>query len=158
MQAKIEKHGNEYLVTYERHLEHSIEDVWAMLTDNKKLALWFDELRVARLGKGGYLNFDMGDGTFQRMDITDFKEYHILEFTWDENLVRFELTPESNHCNLVFTETITELTTHTPKDLAGWHVCLDVIGMLLDKKEVNDRMENWKYWFEIYTKAIESLT
>lgn len=155
MLATIEKQSNEFLVTFQRHLKHSKVDVWEMLTNNQRLALWFDELRVIELEKGGYLNFDMGDGTFQRIDIIDFEEYEVLEFTWDDNFVRFELFEEPGGCNLVLIERVTEITEHTAKDLAGWHVCLDVIQSILDNELINAQKEQ-KYWYEKYTKALNS--
>lgn len=156
MLATIEKQSNEFLVTFQPHLKHSKMDVWEMLTNNERLALWFDELQVIKLGKGGYLHFDMGDGTFQRIDIIDFEEYEILEFTWDDNFVRFELLEESDGCNLVLIERITEITEHTAKDIAGWHVCLNVIQSILDNERINSRKEQWEYWYEKYTKALNS--
>ncbi|WP_026905924.1 SRPBCC family protein [Paucisalibacillus globulus] len=155
MLAKIEKQSNGYIVTYNRQLEQPQKVVWEMLTNNDKLSLWFNELRIIEHNQGGgYLNFDMGDGTYEKMDITDYQEYNVLEFTWGDDLVRFELIDQGNRCNLLLIEKVTKLTEHTPKDLAGWHVCLDVIAMILDKKEVENRMDSWKYWFEKYNEAL----
>ena len=49
------------------------------------------------------------------------------------------------------------ITEHTPKDLAGWHVCLNVIQALLEGKSVDFREEEWKYWYEEYKKEIEKI-
>jgi uncharacterized protein YndB with AHSA1/START domain len=157
MLATIEKQLTGYTVTYERHFEHPLQNVWNMLTDNNNLALWFDELRVVELSQGGYLNFNMGDGTFIKMEITAYQKYAILEFTWGEDLVRFELSEEEKGCKLVLIEELTKITEHTPKDLAGWHVCLDVIDLLLNQREIDNRMKKWKYWFEKYKEALKAL-
>lgn len=150
MIAKIDQFATIYKATFERNLRHSVATVWEMLTNNEKLALWFDELRVGKLGKDGYFKFDLGDGTYETMDFIDYREKSILEFTWGTDFVRFELYEETTGCKLVLIEKIAEITDHTPKDLAGWHVCLDVIIAILDNEKIEDRMKNWKYWYEQY--------
>lgn len=158
MIAKVEKHNDEFIATFERYINHPKVNVWEMLTQNDRLSLWFDELRVAELKKGGYLTFNMGDGSFERMDIIDFEEQSIIEFTWDDNFVRFELIEESGGCNLVLIERINEITEQTMKDLAGWHVCLDVIISILDGEKIEDRMEDWKVWYEKYRELLLPLS
>ncbi|OMP67852.1 hypothetical protein BTO28_05030 [Domibacillus epiphyticus] len=51
--------------------------------------------------------------------------------TWAKDVVRFELYSEQEGCQLVFIEKIHTITNHTPKDLAGWHVCLVVIKSVI---------------------------
>lgn len=156
MLATLTKNEPNYIATFERHYPHSIDEVWAMLTDNDKLPTWFAELKVDELRKGGRILFDMGNGTFEEMTITDFSDHSVLEYTWAEDSVRFELTPEQDGCKLLLIETITKLTDHTPRDLAGWHVCLDVIGVLLDGKQVENRKQQWESLYEQYVQAIDN--
>ncbi|RFB14721.1 activator of Hsp90 ATPase 1 family protein [Bacillus sp. HNG] len=158
MLATLTKNEPNYIATFNRHYLHSIDEVWAMLTDNDKLPTWFPELKVDDLRKGGRILFDMGNGTFEEMTITDFHDQSVLEFTWADDSVRFELTSEPEGCKLFLIETITKLTDHTPRDLAGWHVCLDVIGMLLDGKQVENRKQMWEPLYEKYVQAINDLT
>lgn len=154
MIAHIEKLENGFTATYKRQLKHPVEDVWAYLTDNEKLPKWFSELRVDELREGGIIKFDMGDGTFEELKILELKVNSVLEFTWWPDTVRFELSEESGGCLLQLIERIHTLTDHTPKDLAGWHVCLDVIEALLDGRSI-ERKEEWKNWYEKYVKEIE---
>lgn len=53
-------------------------------------------------------------------------------------------------------EKIKMITNHTPKDLAGWHVCLDVIHALLDGRSIASREDEWKKWYEKYVEAVET--
>lgn len=154
MIAVIEKASNGYTARFERYFNHSPEQVWAMLTDNKKLAQWFPELSVDELRKGGFITFDMGGGSFEKMEITELQQVSILEFTWADDLVRFELYSEQERCRLVMIETLLKLTDHTPRDLAGWHVCLEVIQALLDERTLPSRKEEWQEWYEKYVQAI----
>ncbi|GIO05017.1 hypothetical protein J31TS6_10450 [Brevibacillus reuszeri] len=157
MLADIQKTDEGFTARFERQLKHSVESVWAYLTENEKLATWFSELSVDDLREGGSIKFDMQDGTFEEMKITALQTYSVLEYTWGEDLVRFELYPEAEGCLLVLKEYITKLTSHTPRDLAGWHVCLDVIAALLDEREIPSRQEEWKKWYEQYVKAVETI-
>ncbi|MCR8844511.1 SRPBCC family protein [Paenibacillus sp. SC116] len=154
MLAVLQQVEGGHLARFERHLQHSVEEVWSMLTENEKLAQWFSELQVGDLRKGGVIKFNMQDGTFEELAITDLKTYSVLEYTWWEDRVRFELHPTTNGCGLVLFETIRTITDHTPKDLAGWHVCLDVIHALLDGRAIESRMNEWKIWYEKYIKLI----
>ncbi|NEU31299.1 SRPBCC family protein [bacterium LRH843] len=158
MIANIQKSGNDFIAKFERYMDHSVEDVWAMLTENEKLTQWFSELKVDELRKGGIIKFDMQDGTFEEMTILNLELYSVLEFTWANDIVRFELTPEQDGCLLVLNETLKVITNHTPKDLAGWHVCLDVIKDILDGRIIEFRKERWEKWFEEYVKAIAKIS
>ncbi|WP_438348480.1 SRPBCC family protein [Paenibacillus sp. FA6] len=157
MLAVIEQVENGYTARFERHLKHSIEKVWASLTENDNLAKWFSELRIDDLREGGMIKFDMQDGTFEEMEIIELKLFSVLEYTWGEDRVRFELYPQTDGCRLVLLEKINKMTDHTPRDLAGWHVCLDVISALLDDMTLESRENEWKIWHQRYSQLIENL-
>jgi uncharacterized protein YndB with AHSA1/START domain len=140
---------------FERHWKYSVEEVWSFLTENEKLAKWFSELEVTDLREGGSIKFNMPDGTFLTLQILDVVPYSVLEYTWAEDRVRFELYPESDGCRLLLIETIHSITSHTPKDLAGWHVCLNVIEALLDGRTLESREAEWEIWYEQYQKHVD---
>ncbi|CAH0119273.1 hypothetical protein PAE9249_01772 [Paenibacillus sp. CECT 9249] len=152
MLAVIKKSKDGTVVRFERHLKHSVEKVWASLTENEKLAKWFPELRIDDLREGGVVKFDMQDGTFEELAILEVKKHAVLEYMWGEDKVRFELYSEPEGCRLVLEETIYKVTDHSPRDIAGWHVCLDVIEALLDGKTLDSRKEQWKKWYEKYVR------
>ena len=153
MLAVIQKVENGYTARCERQFSHSLENVWSMLTDNDKLPQWFPELRVEVLREGGMIKFDMQDGTFIDMEILELQMYSVLEYTWGEDIVRFELSSEPDGCKLVLIEKLTKITSHTSRDLAGWHVCLDVIHALLDGRTTDFRQDEWTKWYEKYKEA-----
>lgn len=157
MLAHIEKSGNGYIAKFERNMKHSAEKVWAMLTDNEKLSQWFSELHVEELRAGGLIMFDLGDGTYEKIKILEVKPQSVLEYTWGEDIVRFELFAEQDSCRLIFIEKINLITNHTPKDLAGWHVCLNVIEHLLDGTEAGLREDAWSEWYKKYVQVISDV-
>lgn len=154
MLATILPEGEGLTVKFERRLHHPREAVWSYLTDNAKLPLWFPELTAGELRPGGSMLFDMQDGNVIEMEIYDYEPLAALEFAWGEDRVRFEAGDEPDGCLLVLRETIGKLTDHTPKDLAGWHVCLDVIEALLDGKDYGDRKQKWSGLYDRYAAAL----
>jgi len=154
MIADIKQVGNGYIARYERPIEHSIELVWAMVTDNEELEKWFQELRIGDPCKGGFMKFDMQDGNFEELEIFEYSLLSVLEFDWFGDVVRFELYPEQDGCLLIFTEKFKTINEQRIKDLAGWHVCLDVIKSLLDGEPIECREAEWKKWHSNYEQAI----
>ncbi|SFE79362.1 Uncharacterized conserved protein YndB, AHSA1/START domain [Paenibacillus catalpae] len=159
MLATISQESTGYTVTFERILHHSREEVWSYFTDNEKLPKWFSELRAEDLREGGQLSFNMGDGTYETMMITAYELQSVLAFTWgDDMAVRFEFHEVAGGCRLLLIESIYKPSEHTPKDLAGWHVCLEVIASLLDNgRPLANRREDWKHWYPKYADALQQL-
>lgn len=157
MLATITKEINGHEARFERQLNASVNTVWAYLTENDKLQQWFSELQVDELRVGGAMKFDMQDGTFEELEITDLQSLSILEYMWGEDRVRFELCPKSTGCELVLIEQIKDITAHTAKDLAGWHVCLDVIAALVEERAIESRELAWEQWYKQYKRITEML-
>lgn len=134
----------------------SIEDVWDMLTNNDKLKLWFPELEYVTLKSGGVLRFNHPDGESEEMMVLDVEEPSYLSFTWDINTVTFELTSLENNTQteVNFTEWLAEVTEHSPRDVTGWMVCLNVIANIFEGKELFDREDKWH---ELYPSIKEML-
>ncbi|OKP96410.1 SRPBCC family protein [Paenibacillus sp. P46E] len=141
--------------TFERYYTQPVDKVWAMLTDNALLAKWFPELRAQDLSAGGSMIFNLADGSSIVMGIKDIKVNSVLEYVWGNDSVRFELSPDTDGTRLLLIESISAITSHTAKDLSGWHVCLDVIGALLDGEELRNRKTVWEQWFTEYTRLVE---
>jgi uncharacterized protein YndB with AHSA1/START domain len=152
MLAVIQQVENGYTARFERHLKHSVEKVWSSLTENEQLAKWFSELSIDDLREGGVVKFDMQNGTFEEFEILELKWHSVLEYTWGDDQVRFELYPEAEGCRLVLIEKIKRITAHTPRDLAGWHVCLDVIEAMLEGRTLESRQDEWKKCYEKYVQ------
>ncbi|MBY8911382.1 SRPBCC family protein [Bacillus sp. YC2] len=160
MPAAVEKTEDGYTAAFHCPLHHSAETVWAALTENDTLQKWMPNLQVKDLRKNGAITFHMNDGTGDSFDmkITDFKEQSFLQYEWGEGWVRFELCPENDGCLLVLKEYIPALSDHTSKDLAGWHVCLDVYRALLDGRYMDFPKDEWEKQREKYAAIINQLT
>lgn len=159
MLAVVEKVDGGFIARFERSLKHPVEKVWAALTVNNKLEKWFSNLQVEDLRKDGTIRFNMNDGTGTSINIkiTDFQENSVLEYEWGEGRVRFELYPKSEGCLLILKEFIPTLNDHTPKDLAGWHVCLDVLSALLNGELMEFPKGEWEQWYQKYIISINQI-
>ena len=158
MRAEITQLEKGYKAVFERRPAHGSDKVWSILADNSRLKQWFAELQIAERGEGGKLVFDMGDGGTEDLAITDYEEGRVLAFEWWDDHVRFEVEEEtSGKSRLRLVETIDRITFQTAKDLAGWHVCLDVIEAILNGEEIN-REEEWQHWHEEYKRLLDSMT
>ncbi len=156
MLAVIQKVGDGYIARFDRHLKHSVEKVWSVLTENDKLAKWFPELSVDDLSEGGVIKFELPNGTSDELRITELKMFSVLEYSWWGDSVRFELYSEPEGCNLVLKRKIKTITDHTSKDIAGWHVCLDVIDALLNDSTIG-REERWRIVYQQYIQVFQGL-
>lgn len=157
MRAEIIQKDQGYEARFERTLPFDNERVWAMLADNDRLHQWFSELEITDLRKGGSLTFDMGDGNSESLAIVDFEEGKVLAFNWWEDEVRFEVSPANQETKLKLIEFIRKITPQTAKDLAGWHVCLNVIESLLKGEEI-DRHAEWEKEYTEYKRLLDSMT
>ncbi|WP_033543114.1 SRPBCC domain-containing protein [Planococcus sp. CAU13] len=158
MRAEITQLDRGYKAVFVRQPAHGTKEVWSMLTDNDKLAGWFDELRMDEARKGGHLIFDMGDGNKEQLVITDYEEGRVLAFEWWDDHIRFEVEEAGDgNSTLRLVETIERITPQTAKDLAGWHVCLAVIDAILNGDNIN-RDQEWQHWHEEYKRLLDSMT
>ncbi|RDW15055.1 SRPBCC family protein [Oceanobacillus chungangensis] len=159
MTAKIENINGVPAAIYKRDIIHSVAEVWSYLTENEKLQQWFPELEIKLLENEGEIHFNFGDGSYEKIEITELEPNKVFAFSWPpKNSVRFELEGNNQGCKLVFIEYLHEITDHTPKDLTGWHVCLDVIETLLDGKIFEDRKSYWQERLPQYQELLKELS
>ncbi|MEK7016440.1 SRPBCC family protein [Bacillus sp. FSL R9-9410] len=157
MLAQIEKQTDGYIIKFERQFPNTIEEVWSVLTENSKLKKWMSNLQIENLKTGGIIKFDMMDGSFLNIEILECQLNSVLEFTWDKDRVRFEIHKEENGSLLLLKEYIHELTDHTPKDIAGWHICLDLFSSVLEEEEKEFSKNEWQQWFGKYKDKIQEV-
>lgn len=155
MTTTIQPSGDKVIVQMEREFPYEIDLVWAMLADNRQLKKWFPELSIETLEEGGKILFDMTGGEYEEMTITSLSEPNVIEYTWDKDLVRFDLTPTASaSTHMIFKETIETVTNHTPRDITGWHICLDAIEAILANEALPDTQERFNKLFPIYKEKL----
>lgn len=158
MTASIRKVDDQMIAEFQRDYPVEIDLVWRMLAENNYLQKWFADLEIETLEEGGKILFDMKDGSFEEMTITSLSVPNVLEYTWGNDLVRFDVTSSETGTHLIFKETISKVTGHTPKDITGWHICLDVIDAILSNEELPDRQLSYNELYPVYEEKFAGLT
>lgn len=120
----------------ERRLAHPPEKVWRAVTQPEHFFQWYPmHTGEMELREGGAIRFDDGEGTSYEGVVTEFDPPRVFAFREADDLLRIELRPDGEGCLLIFTHTFDDRSwaAHTA---AGWHRCLDALGMLLDGRPV----------------------
>lgn len=136
MKGTLHHDGQLHTLRFERPLDHTPEKVWRALTENSELAHWFPaEIHGAR-EKGAPLRFVMppepgqtpadspATGPTQPGEMLMFDPPRTLEYSWDGEILRWELHPRNGGTLLIFSHTF-EDESKAARDGSGWDMCLD---------------------------------
>lgn len=125
--------GERWTLVFVRELRHPPARVWNALTDPAQLAQWapFDADRD--LGRTGDAVLSMAGGPEpapQAASVRHAEAPTLLEYTWGEDVLRWELEAIATGTRLTLRHTLTDRS-GAPRVAAGWHICLDVADHLL---------------------------
>jgi len=136
--AHVEKDGEKWTLVLVKQLRHSPERVWQAITDPAHLREW------APFDAGGNLSVV---GTTVKLTTVGAPGPHItetivkradaprlLEYTWGDFDMRWELVPTSNGTRLTLWTNIAR--PFISMGAAGWHICFDVLDRLLDGQPI----------------------
>ena len=140
---------------YVRMLPHSPERVWRALTEDEELAAWFPSTIEGERKAGAPLTFRFdGEGAeTQTGEMLAYDPPRLLELTWGEDVLRFELTPVDGGTELVLVDTFDEQG-KAARDGAGWHECLDRLPAVLDGDPPS---VDWGVrWKEVHPRYVEA--
>ncbi|MGA3214160.1 MAG: SRPBCC family protein [Acidimicrobiales bacterium] len=153
MDGTLHREGDRFVLRFERHLSHPVEQVWGAVTEPAQLAAWFPgrvEIDFALGGKVTFANtYFEGDPELlpTRGTVTALDPPRLFAFTWGEDLLRFELSPEGTGCVLVFSHSFANRAS-APRSAAGWTVCLGSLVAALDGTLAPG--EDWHSLYEHY--------
>jgi uncharacterized protein YndB with AHSA1/START domain len=146
----LETRGGNHVLCFQRRLDHSVERVWAALTEPEELVKWLAAAKLD-LVEGGHvelrwLNTDEeGNTAISRGAITELDPPRVIEYDSDiQGLLRWELREDSNGCVLTFTNTL-PANEYVARSLAGWHIHLEHLADALAGHPVN-----WPTWTRDY--------
>ncbi|BCL78917.1 ATPase [Ktedonobacteria bacterium brp13] len=146
----LETQASSTIVRFERSLPHSIERVWAAITEPEELVAWLAEAEIdLRLGGSVRLHWLNSDGPARQATITQCEPPRLLEYRFEPRedaqsfwgVLRWELQEEGNRCLLTLTHILPLSATHLPEKLAGWHTHLDFLAEALAGQVVD-----WPRW------------
>jgi uncharacterized protein YndB with AHSA1/START domain len=131
--AEVRKDGERWTLVLTRELHHPPEQVWRALTDPAELREWapFDADRG--LGTTGPVKLStVGTPTpaVSETEVTRADAPTLLEYRWGGNELRWRLERTHGGTRLSLWHAIDK--GFISMGAAGWHICLDVLGHLLD--------------------------
>lgn len=135
-EGTLYEENGRYVLRFERRLSHPPERVWAAITDPEELCGWFPQgvEYEGEMTAGGKMRFHWDEEDEEPPfggEILAFDPPRLFEYTWDDQVLRFELRPEGEGCVLIFTDTMNDRE-GVDANAAGWHACLDALMALLD--------------------------
>jgi uncharacterized protein YndB with AHSA1/START domain len=140
-------------VCLERDLPDPPAVVWRALTERDELRSWFPSDVIVEGGRwevGASITFPFPPEVIDMTltgEVLDVDEPRLLAFTWGEDTLRFELSPQDGGTRLVL---IDELPPGAAaRNAAGWETCLDRLAGLEPDADA------WQPRFEAYAAAFE---
>ncbi|MER7460979.1 SRPBCC family protein [Micromonospora sp. NPDC126480] len=122
-------------LVFVRDLRHPPAAVWSALTEPGRLAEWAPFLADRDLGSPGDVTLTLVDGESRERQgavVRRAEPPHLLEYAWEDDLLRWELVPTATGTRLTLRHTLAHGGGMAPMVAAGWHICLDVAAHLLD--------------------------
>lgn len=136
----LREHGRTGL-RYVRDLAHPPERVWAAITASEHLSAWLpcDIVGERRAGAQVRLPFWQEVVDVHALTETTY-DGEILEFdpprrfvwTWGDDRLSFTLDATDGGTRLIFETWLGDAPVPAHRTAAGWHVCLGLLGELLD--------------------------
>jgi uncharacterized protein YndB with AHSA1/START domain len=160
--ARLIKNDPYWTLIFIRELDQAPEQVWAALTEPDELDRWAPFAAQEPLTAPGRTTLTMIDGDERTEMVAVINEVvppSLLEYTWGDDVLRWELEPSGGGTRLTLRHTLA-----TPgmeaMVAAGWHLCLEVLNRLLNGKPVGvirgrDAMNHgWEELRAAYAEAI----
>jgi uncharacterized protein YndB with AHSA1/START domain len=146
--ATLVTEGTRPAVRLERRLADPPEVVWRALTDRDELRAWFPCDVIVDGGAwntGAAITFvfppDVIDLTIKG-EVIEVDEPHVLEYTWGDDRLRFELTARDGGTELVLFDELPA--SWAARNAAGWQDCLDRLS------GATNPSGDWKTRFDAY--------
>lgn len=159
--ATVEKDGDNWTLVLVKVMRHSPDKVWEALTDPEQLREWspFDSDRnLGEAGVSATLTTVGAPAEYAtETTIRRAEAPKLLEYNWGGGDLRWELEPEGEGTKLTLWAVIDKR--YIAMGAAGWHVCLDVLELLLGGEPIGRivagdalKFEGWQRLHREYAK------
>jgi uncharacterized protein YndB with AHSA1/START domain len=159
--GEVLRRGDQWGLRYERVLQHPPERVWTALTESDDLRHWMPCDIVGERSEGAEIGLVFWPDHVERYSIPEpvlhgkilvWDPPRVFEWTWDTDVLRWELEPVEGGTLLTLTTWIGRDDIDLAKDAAaGYHVCLDQLIELLDEGStgplVDADVERWEHQY-----------
>jgi uncharacterized protein YndB with AHSA1/START domain len=107
---------------FARRFPHSVERVWAALTEPAQMSRWFPCEVEADLRVGGTITLTFPGDEVDTAEITELDPPKALGFTWSGERLRWTLESDGQGCLLRLSNTVLDQA-WTANTAAGWDRC-----------------------------------
>jgi uncharacterized protein YndB with AHSA1/START domain len=141
--GEVLRDGGLVTLRYVRELSHPPDKVWAALTESEHLRAWMPIDLVGERTVGAVLTARFWPDFVAKYGIEEpdmaaeilvWDPPRTLEWRWDKDILRFDLTVCSVGTHLVFTTRIDTQEVPGHKTAAGYHLCLSCLREHLDDR------------------------
>ncbi|WP_067727671.1 SRPBCC family protein [Oceanobacillus damuensis] len=124
-----------YTLKFERFFAQQPEEVFNTVIHPEYFPQWYP-FATGDMDhrEGGEITFDDGEGSTYAGIITKFVPPYVFAFREVKDLLSMEFQSEDKGCRLIFKHTF-DNQSMTVRTAAGWHRCLDALGILVNGKE-----------------------
>ncbi|MFD3525714.1 SRPBCC family protein [Streptomyces sp. NPDC058653] len=151
--------GGRTALRMERRLAHPPGRVWEAITRPAHLARWFPSEVSLDLRPGGEIGFhfpgDTGPGMTGR--VTDADEPRLFAFTWGEDHLSWEITPDGDGSRLLLVHTFGDRF-GAASFASGWQICLMALGQVMEGGPVDVEQDTRGALHEAYLARFDELT
>jgi uncharacterized protein YndB with AHSA1/START domain len=152
-------------IRFERDLAHAPEKVWRAITESEHLRHWLPCDIVGERTAGAVVRLVFWPDHVERYAIDEpalpgavrvWEPPRVFEWTWDTDVLRFELRPTDTGTHLTFTTWLGEAE-GLGQTAAGYHVCLEQLRHLLDAGATGPLVDrDVRRWEEEYSALVRS--
>ncbi|GAA4030015.1 SRPBCC family protein [Allokutzneria multivorans] len=137
--GELSRHEGRNMLRFERRLRHPIAKAWRAITDPEHSKQWFPAAMHTELKQGATILFvfEGDDGAPTKGTITDFEPQNLFAFTWEGEVLRWELREDGDACVLVFTH-IFDDRAGAASFATGWEGCFTALDQLLADEKITE--------------------
>jgi uncharacterized protein YndB with AHSA1/START domain len=144
------REGGRTGLRYERRLRHAPEKVWRALTESEHIVRWLPCDMIGERKQGSTIELRMTPAVVEKFSIEDpdqpgeilvWDPPRVFEWTWERDVLRFELQPTDDGTLLTLTNWIGDPDLDPVDPAAGFHICLDNLQGLLDTGETTPHVD-----------------
>lgn len=160
--VEAQREDGRWTLVFVRELAHPPRRVWSALTDPEELRGWapFDADRDLGATGAATLTMAGGDGSEKsHVTVRRAEPPRLLEYTWDQDLLRWELEPVASGTRLTLRHTV-EDPDWIPRVASGWHICIDVADLMLSGRAIgrvvadDAKAHGWEELHERYSALL----
>ncbi|KAA9158946.1 hypothetical protein FPZ12_021785 [Amycolatopsis acidicola] len=144
------------MVRFQRRFRHPVTKVWRAITEPGELKHWFPALVETELRIGAPIRFAFPEeapvDVVGHGEILELDPPKVYSFTWNQDVLRFELVPDGEGCVLHFSQTLGGGgvgALSAGRNAAGWDHCLGALEARLEDREAEPFTE-WMPAMEHY--------